>query len=42
MDGTRQRTEVVGAVNTIRLRRYGWNTSMEVSLRRKKGEEEKG
>ena len=31
----------VGSVNTIRLRRYGWETSTEGSLRRKTGEEEK-
>ena len=33
--------DVVGSVNTIRLRRYGWNTSTEGSLCRKKGEKEK-
>ena len=32
--------DVVGSVNTIRLRRYGWNTSTEGSLRRKIGEKE--
>ena len=32
---------VVGSVNTIRLRRYGWEKSTEGSLRRKTGEEEK-
>ena len=32
---------VVVSVNTIRLRRYGWETSTEGSLRRKTGEEEK-
>ena len=41
MDGACPRTDVVGSVNTIRLRRYGWNTSMEGSLRRKKGEKNK-
>ena len=35
------RVDVVGLVNTIRLRRYGWNTSTGGSLRRKKeGEKE--
>ena len=32
---------VVGSVNATRLRRYGWETSTEESLRRKTGEEEK-
>ena len=33
--------DVVGLVNTIRLRRYGWNTSKEGSLRRKKTKKKK-
>ena len=33
--------DVVGSLNTIRLRRYGWNTSTEGSLRRKKKEKKK-
>ena len=35
------RRDVVGSVNTIRLRCYGWETSTEGSLRRKIGEKEK-
>ena len=33
--------DVVRSVNTIRLRRYGWNTSTEGSLRRKKEKKKK-
>ena len=33
--------DVIRSVNTIRLRRYGWNTSTEGSLwRKKEGEKE--
>ena len=33
--------DIVGSVNTIKLRRYGWNTSTEGSLRRKKDKKTK-
>ena len=40
MDGARPRIDLVGSVNTIRLRRYRWNTSAEGSLWRKNEEKE--
>ena len=33
--------DIDGSVNTIRLRRYGWETSTEGSLRRKKKKKKK-
>ena len=40
VDSWNKEIYVVGSVNTIRLRRYGCETSMEGSLRRKIGEKE--
>ena len=39
VDSWNKEIYVVGSVNTIRLRRYGCETSTEGSLRRKTGEE---
>ena len=41
VDSWNKEIYVVGPVNTIRLRRYGCDTSTEGSLRRKIGEKEK-
>ena len=41
VDSWNKEIYVVGSVNTIRLRRYGCETSTEGSLRRKIGEKEK-
>ena len=41
VDSWNKEIHVVGSVNTITLRRYGWETSTEGSLRRKIGEKEK-
>ena len=40
VDSWNKEIYVVGSVNTIRLRRYGCETSTEGSLRRKTGEKE--
>ena len=41
VDSWNKEIYLVGSVNTITLRRYGWETSTEGSLRRKIGEKEK-